>query len=215
MNRYVLLSFCLPALSAPLRFVKRQKSNVSGNSYPNLYIRVVDCPSRKKYCMIRVFESPNILEYGSRYPAVKDLGIGATNASKKVMRKGWVDREEVSVTLSNIFDEIIPPSYLGIGLGYRIDKRDARYWEIMKRKVFIIDFLRQVDGAQNIISAFLSWELTQPSTEWWATCMYYVRQKMRNDLPVDLYVKRYKACRSVWKFSQHSREKLRKQGGNH
>jgi len=47
-------------------------------------------------------------EYGSRYPAVRDLGIGATNTSKKVMRRGWVDREEVSVTLPNIFDEIVP-----------------------------------------------------------------------------------------------------------
>ncbi|CAB5385530.1 unnamed protein product [Rhizophagus irregularis] len=51
---------------------------------------------------------------GSRYPAVRDLGIGATNAGKKVMRRGWVDREEVSVALPNIFDEIVPPSYLGI-----------------------------------------------------------------------------------------------------
>jgi hypothetical protein len=32
-------------------------------------------------------------EYGSRYPAVRDLGIGTTNASKKVMRRRWVDRE--------------------------------------------------------------------------------------------------------------------------
>ena len=47
-------------------------------------------------------------EYGSRYPAVRDLGIGATNAGKKVMRRGWIDREEVSVTLPNIFDEIVP-----------------------------------------------------------------------------------------------------------
>ncbi|CAG8620592.1 4426_t:CDS:1 [Ambispora gerdemannii] len=53
-------------------------------------------------------------EYGSRYPAVKDLGIGATNAGKKVMRRGWIDREKVSVTLPNIFDNIVPPSYLGI-----------------------------------------------------------------------------------------------------
>ncbi len=52
-------------------------------------------------------------EYGSRYPAVRDLGIGATNTSKKVMRRGWVDREEVSVALPNIFDEIVPPSYFG------------------------------------------------------------------------------------------------------
>ncbi|CAB4459869.1 unnamed protein product [Rhizophagus irregularis] len=29
------------------------------------------------------------------------------------------------------------------------------------------DYLRQADGAQDIISAFLSRELTQPSTEWW------------------------------------------------
>jgi len=29
------------------------------------------------------------------------------------------------------------------------------------------DYLRQADGAQNIIFAFLSRELTQPSTEWW------------------------------------------------
>ncbi|CAJ0631711.1 7578_t:CDS:2 [Entrophospora sp. SA101] len=52
--------------------------------------------------------------YGSKYPAVIDLGIGATNAGKKVMRRGWIDREKVSVTLPNIFDDIVPPSYLGI-----------------------------------------------------------------------------------------------------
>ena len=43
-------------------------------------------------------------KYGSKYPAVKDLGIGATNAGKKVMRRGWIDREKVSVTLPNIFE---------------------------------------------------------------------------------------------------------------
>ena len=53
-------------------------------------------------------------EYGSRYPAVRDLGISVTNAGKKVMRRGWIDREKVSVTLPNIFDDIVPPSYLGI-----------------------------------------------------------------------------------------------------
>ncbi|RHZ68883.1 hypothetical protein Glove_292g18 [Diversispora epigaea] len=42
--------------------------------------------------------------YGSKYSAVKDLGIGATNVGKKVIRKGWIDREKVSVTLSNIFE---------------------------------------------------------------------------------------------------------------
>ncbi|RIA95347.1 hypothetical protein C1645_734149 [Glomus cerebriforme] len=44
-------------------------------------------------------------EYGSKYPAVRDLSIGVTNAGKKVMRRGWIDKEEVSVTLLNIFDE--------------------------------------------------------------------------------------------------------------
>ncbi|CAG8448062.1 9027_t:CDS:1 [Ambispora leptoticha] len=53
-------------------------------------------------------------EYGSRYPAVIDLGIGVTNAGKKVMRRGWIDREKVSITLPNIFDDIVPSLYLGI-----------------------------------------------------------------------------------------------------
>jgi len=43
-------------------------------------------------------------EFGSEYPAVKELGIGVTNAGKKVMVRGWVSREEVSVSLPNIFD---------------------------------------------------------------------------------------------------------------
>ncbi|GBB93859.1 hypothetical protein RclHR1_02240031 [Rhizophagus clarus] len=87
--------------------------------------------------------------YGSRYPAVKDLGIGATNAGKKVMVRGWVHDEEVSISLPNIFD-LKPLSYveksyehflvvdkpdyeLVLGnvwltrLGYRIDKR-VIYW---------------------------------------------------------------------------------------
>ena len=94
--------------------------------------------------------------YGSEYPAVKDLGIGATNASKKVMVRGWVRDEEVSISLPNIF-ELKPPSYVGksnehflvvdkpeydvvlgnnwlIRLGCRIDKRDARYWENNEEK---------------------------------------------------------------------------------
>ncbi|RIA99257.1 hypothetical protein C1645_811740 [Glomus cerebriforme] len=91
-----------------------------------------------------------LAEYGSRYPAVRDLGISTTNASKKVMRRGWIDKKEVSVTLPNIFDEIVSPSYLGINIAnfvvvdkpeydlvldnnwlirleYWIDKYDARY----------------------------------------------------------------------------------------
>ena len=73
------------------------------------------------------------------------------------MIRGWLKREKVSVTLPNIFDGIKPPSYLGtdtetfvvvdkpeydlvlgnnwlIGLGYDIDKRDARYWENNEEK---------------------------------------------------------------------------------
>ncbi|RGB43276.1 hypothetical protein C1646_750023 [Rhizophagus diaphanus] len=71
--------------------------------------------------------------------------------------EGWIDRKEVSVTLPNIFNEIVSPSYLGIDtanfvvvdkpeydlvlgnnwlvrLGYRIDKCDARYWEDNEEK---------------------------------------------------------------------------------
>ncbi len=47
-------------------------------------------------------------KYESKYPTVRDLSISITNASKKVMRRGWIDREEVSVILLNIFDEIVP-----------------------------------------------------------------------------------------------------------
>ncbi|CAG8451294.1 15326_t:CDS:2 [Cetraspora pellucida] len=96
-------------------------------------------------------------EFGSRYPAVVELGINATNAGKKVMVRGWVHRENVSVSLPNIFDGLKPPSYLGTdtatfvvvdkpeydlvlgnswltGLGYDIDKRDARYWKNNEEK---------------------------------------------------------------------------------
>ncbi|GES93307.1 hypothetical protein GLOIN_2v1786104 [Rhizophagus clarus] len=75
-------------------------------------------------------------EYGSRYPALRDLGIGATNASKKVMRKGMgtvnfvvVDKPEYDLVLGN--------NWL-VGLGYRIDKRDARYWENNEEKSLLL-----------------------------------------------------------------------------
>ena len=42
-------------------------------------------------------------KFRSEYPAVKKLGIGATNAGKKVMVRGWISREEVSISLPNIF----------------------------------------------------------------------------------------------------------------
>jgi hypothetical protein len=97
-------------------------------------------------------------EGGSGFPAVQRLGISATNAGKKVMIRGWLQREKVSVTLPNIFDGIKPPSYLGIdtetfivvdkpeydivlgnnwliGLKYDIDKQDARYWENNEEKI--------------------------------------------------------------------------------
>ena len=94
--------------------------------------------------------------YGSEYPTVKDLGIGVTNAGKKVMVRGWVRDEVVSISLPNIF-ELKPLSYVGksnkhflvvdkpeydmvlgnnwlIRLGCRIDKRDARYWKNNEEK---------------------------------------------------------------------------------
>src|SRR6185436_14784888 len=39
-------------------------------------------------------------EYGSKYPAVKDLGIGATNADKKVMVRGWLYGEKILFQIS-------------------------------------------------------------------------------------------------------------------
>ncbi|CAB4382017.1 unnamed protein product [Rhizophagus irregularis] len=95
-------------------------------------------------------------EGGSGFPAVQRLGIGATNARKKVMIRGWLQREKVSVTLPNIFDGIKPcirkidtetfvvvdkseyDVVLGnnwlVRLGYGIDKRDARYLEKNEEK---------------------------------------------------------------------------------
>ncbi|CAG8530640.1 2751_t:CDS:1, partial [Dentiscutata heterogama] len=89
-------------------------------------------------------------EFGSRYPTVVELSINATNASKKMMVKEWVYRENVSVSLPNIFDRLKLSSYLGMDtatfvvidkpeydlvlgnswitrLGYDIDKQDTRY----------------------------------------------------------------------------------------
>ena len=88
---------------------------------------------------------------------MRDLGIGATNASKKVMRRGWVDREEVSVALPNIFDDIVPPSYFGkdtanfvvvdkpeydlvlgtvwlMHTGYAVDRYQTSSWYVNKPK---------------------------------------------------------------------------------
>src|SRR5437879_6512622 len=95
-------------------------------------------------------------EWGSRYPAVEKLGVGVTNASKKVMVRGWTDKENISVSLPNIF-ELKPPSYseksyeyfvvvdkpeydLVLGsiwltiLGSGIDGRDGKYWESNEEK---------------------------------------------------------------------------------
>ncbi|CAG8665556.1 10821_t:CDS:1, partial [Paraglomus occultum] len=48
---------------------------------------------------------------GSKYLAVGALGIGATNAGKKVMVRGWLRDKDVSISLPNIF-ELEPSSYL-------------------------------------------------------------------------------------------------------
>ncbi|RHZ61836.1 hypothetical protein Glove_345g72 [Diversispora epigaea] len=93
----------------------------------------------------------------SKYPAVEALGISTTNAGKKVMVKGWLRDEEVSISLPNIF-KLEPPSYLEksyehflvidkpeynlvLGstwltrLGDRIDGRDGKYWGSNKEKM--------------------------------------------------------------------------------
>ncbi|CAG8800041.1 1675_t:CDS:1, partial [Gigaspora rosea] len=101
--------------------------------------------------------------YGSKYPVVEALGVGVTNAGKKVMVGGWLCDEEVSISLPNIFDvsqplaDLGPSSYLGnsyehflvvdkpeydlvLGstwltrLENRIDGRDGRYWESNEEK---------------------------------------------------------------------------------
>ncbi|CAG8617252.1 21944_t:CDS:1, partial [Cetraspora pellucida] len=100
---------------------------------------------------------------GSKYLAVEALGVGVTNAGKKVMVGGWLHNEEISISLPNIFDmsqplaDLGPSSYLGnsyehflvvdkseydlvLGstwltrLGNRIDGCDGRYWESNKEK---------------------------------------------------------------------------------
>ena len=43
-------------------------------------------------------------EFGSKYPAVKSLDIGATNAGKKVMVRGWLYGEKISISIPDIFD---------------------------------------------------------------------------------------------------------------
>ncbi|CAG8706091.1 9549_t:CDS:2 [Funneliformis mosseae] len=43
-------------------------------------------------------------EFGSKYPAVKSLGIRATNVGKKVMVRGWLYGEKISISISDIFD---------------------------------------------------------------------------------------------------------------
>jgi len=96
-------------------------------------------------------------EGGSGFLTVQSLGISATNAGKKVMIRGWLNREKVFITLPNIFDGLKSPSYLGIdtetfvvvdkpkydlvlgnnwliGLGYDIDRWDARYWKNNEEK---------------------------------------------------------------------------------
>ncbi|CAG8594096.1 2823_t:CDS:2 [Funneliformis mosseae] len=84
------------------------------------------------------------------YSTVKELSISITNTGKKVMVRGWVSREEVSISLPNIFvglkslplvitdtetfviidkpeyDLVLDNNWL-IWMGKKIDKQDARY----------------------------------------------------------------------------------------
>jgi hypothetical protein len=43
-------------------------------------------------------------EFGSKYSAVKSLDIGATNAGKKVIVRGWLYGKKIFISILDIFD---------------------------------------------------------------------------------------------------------------
>ncbi|RIA91008.1 hypothetical protein C1645_822582 [Glomus cerebriforme] len=164
-------------------------------------------------------------EYGSRYPAVRDLGIGPTNAD--TANFVVVDKPEYDLVLGNVWLMYTgyaidrhqnPPIYINKPKEIEEQEREKIQYHFMRNldlseyynseyteteseyssseeeseneevaynnnapppiimgmadtlNDFVItfnDYLRQADGAQNIIFTFLSQELTQPSTEWW------------------------------------------------
>ena len=61
-------------------------------------------------------------EFGSKYPAVKSLGIGATNAGKKVMVRGWLYGEKNSISIPDIFDLKLQSNTLPQCLGKSYEK---------------------------------------------------------------------------------------------
>ncbi|CAG8566895.1 4356_t:CDS:2 [Diversispora eburnea] len=63
-------------------------------------------------------------DWGSRYPAVKKLGVGATNAGKKVMVR-VIDKPE--------YDLVLESTWL-TRLGDRIDEHDGKYWKTNEEK---------------------------------------------------------------------------------
>ncbi|CAG8616043.1 8697_t:CDS:2, partial [Diversispora eburnea] len=63
-------------------------------------------------------------DWGSRYPAVEKLGVGTTNAGKKVMVR-VIDKPE--------YDLVLGSTWL-TRLGDRIDERDGKYWETNEEK---------------------------------------------------------------------------------
>ncbi|CAG8734125.1 22775_t:CDS:2 [Dentiscutata erythropus] len=77
-------------------------------------------------------------EFGSRYPAVVELGINTTNAGKKVMVRGWVHRENVSVSLPNIFDGLKPPSYLGTDTATFVVVDKPEYDLVLEKRLYYV-----------------------------------------------------------------------------
>ena len=67
-------------------------------------------------------------EGGSEFPAVQRLGIGATNAGKKVILPSYLrtDTETFVVVDKPEYDLVLGNNWL-IWMGKKIDKRDTRY----------------------------------------------------------------------------------------
>ncbi|RHZ47523.1 hypothetical protein Glove_578g6 [Diversispora epigaea] len=105
-------------------------------------------------------------DWGSRYPAVEKLGVGATNAGKKVMMRGWTDKENISVSLPNIF-ELKPPSYLGKSYMYFVVIDKPEYDLVLGNgEVILIEFSDQnVENTSIDLSEYYDSEYSETESE--------------------------------------------------
>jgi hypothetical protein len=103
--------------------------------------------------------------YRSKYLTVKDLGIGTTNAGKKVMSTPlhiWeIDTKSFVVVDKPEYDLVLGNLCL-YWLGCKIGKRDARYWKITKRKVFIIQEITLIYCLLHYIHSMNCYSLISP-----------------------------------------------------